>query len=44
MRVANAVGDEDRVIAAYRRCTSALDALGAVPSDSTRQLLAQLRR
>lgn len=44
MRVANAVGDEDRVIAAYRRCTRALDELGTVPSGSTRQLLEQLRR
>lgn len=44
MRIANAVGDEDRVIAAYRRCKSALDVLGAAPSGSTQLLLEQLRR
>ena len=44
MRVAGAVGDEDGVIAAYRRCSSALGELGAQPSDSTRQLLTHLRR
>jgi LuxR family transcriptional regulator, maltose regulon positive regulatory protein len=44
MRLAGAVGDEDGVIAAYRRCAGALDELGAAPSDATRQLLRQLRR
>ncbi len=44
MRVAGAVGDEDGVIAAYRRCADALEGLGAAPSDATRDLLSQLRR
>jgi DNA-binding SARP family transcriptional activator len=44
MRVANAVGDEDRVIAAYRRCEHTLAELGIAPSTSTRQLLNTLRR
>jgi DNA-binding SARP family transcriptional activator len=44
MRVAGAVGDEDGVIAAFRRCAGALDELGAAPSDSTQRLLQQLRR
>ena len=35
MRVAGAVGDEDGVIAAYRRCADALEGLGAAPSDAT---------
>ncbi len=44
MRVAGAVGDEDRVISAFRQCQSALLDLDARPSDSTRRLLDQLRR
>ncbi len=44
MRIANAIGDEDRVIAAYRRCELALSELGTGPSTSTRQLLETLRR
>jgi DNA-binding SARP family transcriptional activator len=44
MRIANAIGDEDRVIAAYRRCERRLGELGTVPSTSTRQLLETLRR
>ncbi len=44
MRIANAVGDEDRVISAYRRCERALGELGIAPSSSTRQLLDTLRR
>jgi DNA-binding SARP family transcriptional activator len=44
MRVAGAVGDEDAVIAAYRRCQGALEELGVAPSDSTQQLLTALRR
>ena len=44
MRIANAVGDEDRVIAAYRRCELTLAELGIAPSTSTRQLLDALRR
>jgi LuxR family maltose regulon positive regulatory protein len=44
MRIANAIGDEDRVITAYRRCERALGELGIAPSSSTRQLLQTLRR
>ncbi|MGZ4304353.1 MAG: BTAD domain-containing putative transcriptional regulator [Solirubrobacteraceae bacterium] len=44
MRIANAIGDEDRVIAAYRRCELMLGELGIAPSTSTRQLLNALRR
>jgi DNA-binding SARP family transcriptional activator len=44
MRIANATGDEDRVIAAYRRCERRLGELGTTPSTSTRQLLETLRR
>jgi DNA-binding SARP family transcriptional activator len=44
MRIANAIGDEDRVIAAYRRCERRLGELGTAPSTSTRQLLETLRR
>ncbi len=44
MRVGGAVGDEDRVISAFRQCQSALLDLDAGPSDATRRLLDQLRR
>ncbi len=44
MRIANATGDEDRVIAAYRRCEETLRRLGTGPSSTTRQLLETLRR
>jgi DNA-binding SARP family transcriptional activator len=44
MRVAGAVGDEDGVIAAYRRCGQAFAELGAEPSDATHKLLGALRR
>jgi DNA-binding SARP family transcriptional activator len=44
MRIAGAVGNDDRVISAYRSCERALGELGAAPSTSTRQLLATLRR
>jgi DNA-binding SARP family transcriptional activator len=44
MRIANAIGDEDRVITAYRRCESKLGELGIVPSPTTRRLLETLRR
>jgi LuxR family transcriptional regulator, maltose regulon positive regulatory protein len=44
MRIAGAVGDEDRVITAYRRCEQVLGELGVAPSSSTRQLLETLRR
>jgi DNA-binding SARP family transcriptional activator len=44
MRIAGAIGDEDRVITAYRRCEQVLGELGIAPSSSTRQLLETLRR
>jgi DNA-binding SARP family transcriptional activator len=44
MRIANAIGDEDRVIAAYQRCERMLSQLGTAPSMTTRQLLDTLRR
>jgi DNA-binding SARP family transcriptional activator len=44
MPIANAIGDDDRVIAAYRRCERSLSELGTAPSSSTRQLLGALRR
>jgi DNA-binding SARP family transcriptional activator len=44
MRIAHATGDEDQVIAAYRRCERSLGTLGIAPSTTTRQLLETLRR
>jgi DNA-binding SARP family transcriptional activator len=44
MRLANALGDQDRVIRAYRACEQALAAVGARPAASTRELLEHLRR
>ena len=44
MRIAAALGDEDGVIGAFRRCAGALEQLGTQPSPSTRQLLTDLRR
>jgi DNA-binding SARP family transcriptional activator len=44
MRLAAAVGDDDGVIRAYRRCQEALAAVGASPAATTRQLLERLRR
>ena len=44
MRLASALGDEDGVIRAYRRCEQALAAVGAAPSPTSRQLLERLRR
>jgi DNA-binding SARP family transcriptional activator len=44
MRINNALGANDRVIAGYRRCEAVLAELGAQPSASTRALLTQLRR
>jgi DNA-binding SARP family transcriptional activator len=43
MKIASAVGDNDRVIAAYRACEAALREVPAQPSPSTRTLLDQLR-
>ncbi|MDQ0380485.1 BTAD domain-containing putative transcriptional regulator [Amycolatopsis thermophila] len=44
MRVADALGDTDRVIATYRGCEQALGQLGTRPASSTRRLLDDLRR
>ncbi|GAB3349830.1 BTAD domain-containing putative transcriptional regulator [Modestobacter lapidis] len=44
MRIADALGDADRVITTFRRCRQALDELDLTPADSTQQLLDQLRR
>ncbi len=44
MRLASAVGDEDRVIGAFRGCERALADLGARPAGATRHLLDALRR
>ena len=44
MRIAHAAGDEDRVIAVYRRCERTLRAVGAAPAQSTSALLTALRR
>ncbi len=44
MRVASALGDDDRVIAMYRRCQRTLSKLGVSPSRSTTALLEALRR
>ncbi|GAA1142234.1 BTAD domain-containing putative transcriptional regulator [Nocardioides aquiterrae] len=43
MRVAHAVGDHDRIVAAYRDCERTLAEIGAEPSSATSQLLADLR-
>jgi DNA-binding SARP family transcriptional activator/tetratricopeptide (TPR) repeat protein len=44
MRIANVLGDDDRVIRAYHACERALAQVGTTPSPSTRQLLERLRR
>jgi DNA-binding SARP family transcriptional activator len=44
MRIASALGDEDRVIRIYRDCQRALAAIGASPAPATRELLHRLRR
>jgi len=44
MRIASALGDEDRVIARFRACELALREIGAEPSETTRRLLEALRR
>jgi LuxR family maltose regulon positive regulatory protein len=44
MRLASAVGDEDRVIGAFRGCERALGELGTRPAGATRHLLDALRR
>jgi DNA-binding SARP family transcriptional activator len=44
MRIAGALGHDDRVIARFRSCQAALAELATEPALSTRQLLEQLRR
>lgn len=44
MRLAHAMGDSDRVLAAYRSCERALREYGTVPSPTTSALLRDLRR
>ena len=44
MRVADTLGDRDRVISAYRACERALAELGAEPSPATAALLRDSRR
>ncbi|WP_079101987.1 BTAD domain-containing putative transcriptional regulator [Carbonactinospora thermoautotrophica] len=44
MRIAHALGDQDRVIVAYRACEQALRELGTRPAKTTLQLLHDLRR
>lgn len=44
MRLADATGDETRVVAVYRACEHALAEIGAAPSAATRDLLTRLHR
>lgn len=44
MRIADALGNQDRVIAAYRACERALTELGTQPTATTVHLLRDLRR
>ena len=44
MRIAHAMGDHDRVIAAFRACERALGEIGAKPGPTTTELLVNLRR
>jgi DNA-binding SARP family transcriptional activator len=44
MRLAGARGDEQGVLRSYQRCDQVLAEVGAEPSATTRQLVAQLRR
>jgi DNA-binding SARP family transcriptional activator len=44
MKIAGAMGHDDRVIARFRACRQALADLDVAPADSTRRLLEQLRR
>ena len=44
MRLANALGSEERVIRDFNRCEQALAGVGASPSHATRELLDTLRR
>jgi DNA-binding SARP family transcriptional activator len=44
MQVAAALGDENGVLRAYKRCEQALAEIGTKPAPTTRQLLERLRR
>lgn len=44
MSIANARGDDDGVLARFRRCENALADIGLSPAPATRQLLNRLRR
>ena len=44
MKVASAMGDDDRVIARYRACERSLATVSVPPAPSTLQLLSRLRR
>ncbi len=44
MRVADATGDESRIVATYRACERALEEIDTTPSAATRDLLTRLRR
>lgn len=44
MRIADALGDQDRVVSAYRACERALGELGTRPTPTTVALLSDLRR
>ncbi|MTD53824.1 bacterial transcriptional activator domain-containing protein [Amycolatopsis pithecellobii] len=44
MHISSAVGDTDRIIAAYRACETALREVPTQPSAATRELLDRLRR
>jgi DNA-binding SARP family transcriptional activator len=44
MRVLNALGSSDALLATYRACEQALSDLGLTPSSGTQRLLEQLRR
>jgi DNA-binding SARP family transcriptional activator len=44
MRIADAAGDQERVVSAYRSCERALTELGTQPTPTTVQLLRDLRR
>ncbi|MBL5973673.1 MAG: hypothetical protein D3X82_07900 [Candidatus Leucobacter sulfamidivorax] len=43
MRISSAVGDQDRVIALYRKCEEALAEIPTTPAGATRRLLSELR-
>lgn len=44
MRISGALGDQDKIITAFRQCQDSLLELGAEPSPATRELLQSLRR